>query len=57
MKLGFDMWISFRIRLLTLHSVVKSWRVCIPGGQEAGSVPKVAVDALECWCALRGIQL
>lgn len=57
MKLGFDMWISFKIRLLALHSVVQSWSVCIPGGQEPGSVPRVALDALEGWCALRGIQL
>lgn len=39
------MWISFKVRLLTWQSVVKSWSVCIPGGQEPGSVPRVA-----CWC-------
>lgn len=46
MKGVFDMWISPGLRLLTLHLIVKSWSVCIPGGQERGSVPKVAADAM-----------
>lgn len=49
----FDMWISPGLRLLTLHLIVKSWGVCIPGGQECASVHEVAADASKRWCALK----
>lgn len=50
------MWISSGFRLLTLHLIVKSWSVCISGGQECGSAPQVAADAVKCWCVLGGVR-
>lgn len=55
MKGVFDMWISSGLRLLTLHFIVKSWSVCIPGGQERESVLEVAADATDSWYAHREI--
>lgn len=50
MKRVFDIWISPGFRLPTLYLIVKSWIVCIPGGQERGSIPKVDADAVKRWC-------
>lgn len=53
----FDEWISPGFRLLSLHLIVKSWIVCISGGQERGCAPEVAADAVKRWCVLGGVWL
>jgi len=57
MKGVFDVWILPGLRLLALHLIVKSCSVCIPGGQERGSVPEVTANAMKHWCSLGGIRL
>lgn len=58
MKQVFDTWVSPGVRLPTLHLIVKSWSVCIAGGQERGSIPEVAAECYEALvCPQRNLAL